>query len=101
MDILGQILKLTVLSIFFSAGATIYLADSDFYKGFMRFLTPTEEKEVVRVINEDNSEKISKEEIKQFRKYLRQTEIEDNIPTQTESNSNSKSGSVWDNVYER
>lgn len=102
MNILGQILKLTALSIFFSAGATIYLVDSDFYKSFLKFLTPSEETEVVRVIEEDDSDKISKEEIKQFRKYLRQTEIDESTSTnQKESNSKSKSGSVWDNVYER
>ena len=101
MDILGQILKLTVLSIFFSAGATIYLVDSDFYKGFLKFITPQEEKEIVRINKNDDPDKISKEEIKKYRRYLRQTEIDDLEENNNKPAKTSKSSSIWDNVYER
>lgn len=94
MGILGQILKLTAISIFFSATATIYIVDSNFYKKFLNNLNSNSSESVI--LEEKN--KTSKEDIKNYREYLRKTEIE-KTETKKNGNNTSKTKSIWQNSY--
>lgn len=93
MGILGQILKLTAISIFFSATATIYIVDSEIYQNFLDKLNP----QISTNLPSDESDKMSKEELKSYREYLRKSEIDKT--SSKKSGSNSKIKSIWQNSY--
>lgn len=90
MGILSQILKLTAISVFFSAAATVYVVDSDFYTNFLKKKnTPGVEKTVPSV-------NLSKDEIRDYREQLRKTRIE---TTGSATDKNSGKKAVWQNSY--
>lgn len=93
MGILGQILKLTAISIFFSATATIYIVDSEVYQNFLDKLNP----QTTANLTSDESDKMSKEELKSYREYLRKSEIDKT--GSKKSRNNSKTKSIWQNNY--
>ncbi|NIP30270.1 MAG: hypothetical protein GTO02_09140 [Candidatus Dadabacteria bacterium] len=105
MDILGQILKLTVLSIFFSAGATIYFVDSDSYNNFLEVITPVSEEQEEHIVKKEvpKTNQFTEEEIKRFKSYLRKIEIDDLNKNKNQLNTTKKqkTGSIWENVYEK
>ncbi len=95
MGILGQILKLTAISIFFSATATIYIVDSDFYKRFLNNLNSQRSAEV----SSTETGNMSKEELTNYREYLRKTEEIDKEGSQNSRKTDSKTKSIWQNSY--
>lgn len=101
MTVLGQILKLTTISIFFSAAATMYIVDSDFYKNFLNNLNSNKvENSSLNKIDEIPGNELSREEIKDYRQYLRKTQIENTKLKTTQEKSSAKNRSIWQNKYD-
>lgn len=93
MGILGQILKLTAITIFFSAAATVYVVDTDFYNSFIKKKSSPEQQ------NQQKIENFSKEQIKNYRQYLRNTRLEKKVAEDRPSG-NTEEKTVWQNRYE-
>ena len=93
MGILGQILKLTAITIFFSAAATVYVVDTDFYNSFIKKKSSPEPR------NRQTIESLSKEQVKEYRQYLRNTRVEKKSSGKRPAG-NSEENTVWQNRYE-
>lgn len=93
MGILGQILKLTAITIFFSAAATVYVVDTDFYNSFIKKKSSPEQQ------NQQKIENLSKEQIKNYRQYLRNTRLEKKV-SEDRPSGNTEEKTVWQNRYE-
>lgn len=93
MGILGQILKLTAITIFFSAAATVYVVDTDIYNSFIKKKSSPEPR------SEQSIKSLSKEQIKKYRQYLRNTRVEKQSAEESQKD-NSEEKTVWQNRYE-